>query len=831
MSPTTPHIASQLRHLIYYHLDQDLISNALFLAGRLQGYEPRSPEAAHLLSLCHLRLGQTQAAYDASRSQGSRGLHLGCAYVFAQACRDLPHRHKEGIGALERSRGLWGGRNNWNKHSETTRRHLPDAAAAYCLLGKLWLGHGDPLKAVECFEESLKLNPFMWDAFTGLTDTGANIRIPNIFKMTPEMLAILSSESEGAPDVDLSTEEVSRGGPLQSQKNNNSTNAPPQIDPFLAPSLSSTVGQHSTLNGASRFQKLSDSLASHLSSKGSPLNIGGGSCVEAMETPTGPGGAMDTKVMGALVGGGSGTALSTATEPPHAPVRKQRPLHHMDFGNDAPPRMRATSTKARMASRSEVEEISDAAPATRHGASLSVNGAHKRTISGHSTHASTSQANDPSAPGQRRSVRLFNQIRPTSSKFSSTTGSLGHREGRDLKKARATGTKGRVGNGSSTVGRVVSGNRKPIEMDIDSKENLQSQTHVITQPSNTNSGASKVTKQHEALQCLLDLFGRLGDGHYSLAHFLCQEAIQSLSAIPSSQKQTPWVLAQMGRAYYEQASYTEAEKYFRKIRSTTPSRLEDMEIYSTVLWHLKNDVELAYLAHELLDIDRLSPQAWCALGNTFSLQRDHDQALKCFKRAAQLDPKFAYAYTHQGHEYISNEEYDKALAAYRSGVAAENRYYNAWYGLGKVNEKLGDYDAAIKHFQTAAAINPKNSVLIVCIGVALEKLKNPRAALIYYAQAEKIAPRSTLARFNKARVHMSLQEPILALEELQLSKDLAPDDANVHFWLGKVYKTLRQKANAIKYFTIALNLDPKANQTIKNAIESLEDEADDDDMS
>ena len=107
-----------------------------------------------------------------------------------------------------------------------------------------------------------------------------------------------------------------------------------------------------------------------------------------------------------------------------------------------------------------------------------------------------------------------------------------------------------------------------------------------------------------------------------------------------------------------------------------------MEVYSTLLWHLRKDVELSYLAHELVDADRLSPAAWCAIGNSFSLQKDHDQALKCFKRATQLDPKLAYAFTLQGHEHVSSEEYDKALVAYRSAVSADSRHYNAWYGLG-----------------------------------------------------------------------------------------------------------------------------------------------------
>lgn len=61
---------------------------------------------------------------------------------------------------------------NTGKHTDTKRQHLPDAAAVLCLQGKLWQAHTDTNKAIECYAESLKLNPFMWDAFLGLCDLG-----------------------------------------------------------------------------------------------------------------------------------------------------------------------------------------------------------------------------------------------------------------------------------------------------------------------------------------------------------------------------------------------------------------------------------------------------------------------------------------------------------------------------------------------------------------------------------------------------------------------------------------------------------------------------------
>ncbi|KAG5297815.1 nuclear protein bimA [Histoplasma ohiense] len=807
MAPSAPHISSQLRQLIYYHLDNNLIRNALFLAGRLHAFEPRSSEASFLLALCHLQSGQPKAAWEYSRNSGSRGTHSGCSYVYAQACLDLG-KYIEGITALERSRGLWASKNTWNKHSETRRQHLPDAAACLCLQGKLWHAHQDLHKAVDCYVEALKLNPFLWDAFLGLCQTGANIRIPNIYKISPEMLAMLPSSPAGE-SLPVFEKVAQTNGPLQVQPNINHN-----LDPFA-----SFNARTDAANGSSAlWEKLN---GSNVVSINAPAP-------EGLETPIAQSDSDEFR------GGGGGVASGEQTwDPPLAPARKNKTIQTLglDYGADPPPKMKAT-IKPRSKSKVDSEDPNPVI-VSRETAPPAFGGERKRTVSGQVAHPTSSQPPEPGAP-QRRSVRLFNQIRPTSSKFSTTSAAFGAREGREIKKVKSTGAKSRSASGStSTMGRVVSGNRKaaPDGMDIDSKESRGVPVSAV--PNGVAGGQSKnsvldKSKDIEALNWVLDLFAKLAEGHAALTTYKCQEAIQIFNTLPQSQRETPWVLSQIGRANYEQGLYAEAEKYFIRVKTIAPSRLEDMEVYSTVLWHLKNEVELAYLAHELMEIDRLSPQAWCAIGNSFSLQSDHDQALKCFKRATQLDHTFAYAFTLQGHEHVSNEEYDKALDAYRHGISADSRHYNAWYGIGKVYEKMGKYKFAEQHYRTASNINPTNAVLVWCIGLVLERMGNQKAALLQYGRACTLAPQSVLARLRKARVLMKLNELKLAHVELKILKDLAPDEPNVHYLLGKLYKMLHDKANAIKHFTTALNLDPKAAQFIKDAMESLENPEDDD---
>lgn len=790
MAPTNAHIAQQLRQLIYYHLDNNLIKNALFLAARLVAYDSRSAEAAYLLAYCQFQCGYVKAAWDSSRSFASRGVHLGCCYVFAQASLELS-RHVDGLAALEKSKPLWQTRNTWGQHNESRRQHLPDAPAVLCLKAKLLKAHKNLDQAVECWATALRLNPFMWDAFTGLCDAGAKVSVPNVYKMSPEILSLTQLAAQASHKTEnhsIASEKVPATS--HAPPNSHQTQGPP--DPFLSASKPNGTLHH---GNSVLWEKLN----------GSKISVNTASTVldEQSSAVPGPDNDLDE------------AALQTQYhDPPPAPARKMKPA--LDVPSEAPPRWKAGSTRAKTKPKPD-DILQDSVPPLPAAPS-------KRTVSGQPT--SSHHALPGTAEGTRRSNRLLNTTRPpsasstTGSKISSFANTLGLREGREIKRAKAPVVKGRVAN-AATVGRVVSGNRTRTgstdAMDVDVKEQRPiSQLHSVPPLPNPKLRVEhNATKDIDAVSTLLDLFGRMASAQLALSNYDCQAAIQAYNALPSAHRETAYILSQIGKAYYEQGSHAEAEKFFIRVRQLAPNRLEDMEIYSTVLWHLKSETELAYLAHELVEVDRLSPEAWSAIGNSFSRQNEHEQAIKCFKRSTQLDPHFAYGYTLQGHEFIQNEEFEKALEAYRSAIAVDGRHYNAWYGLGKVYEKMGKWTIAEQHYRTAARINPTHAVLVCCIGVVLEKLKDPEQALHMYTRACSLAPGNPLSRFKKARCLMSLARPREALEELLILRDVVPDEPNVWFLMGRLYKTLRLKAEAVRAFTMALNLDPKVTNLFK----------------
>lgn len=196
------------------------------------------------------------------------------------------------------------------------------------------------------------------------------------------------------------------------------------------------------------------------------------------------------------------------------------------------------------------------------------------------------------------------------------------------------------------------------------------------------SGAAPLSAERvvEGAAEALELLRMLGAGLRHLSQYESDEAVRCFRSLPEAQLHTGWAQMCLGRAFAEQGAYADAHAAYDAARAISPSLLEGVEYFSTVLWQRRKEVALSYLAQEALATDRLAPQAWCASGNSLSLARDHEGALRCFKRALSLDPDLAYAHSLCGHELLASDDFEGAQAAFRAALRVDARHYNAWCG-------------------------------------------------------------------------------------------------------------------------------------------------------
>ncbi|KAF8062851.1 hypothetical protein N665_1191s0006 [Sinapis alba] len=324
-------------------------------------------------------------------------------------------------------------------------------------------------------------------------------------------------------------------------------------------------------------------------------------------------------------------------------------------------------------------------------------------------------------------------------------------------------------------------------------------------PFSLMSGISKV----------LNLLKILGDGHRNLHMYNCQEALLVYQKLSEKQYNTHWVLMQVGKAYVELQDYFNADSVFTLAHQKSPYALEGMDTYSTVLYHLKEEMRLGYLAQDLIAIDRLSPESWCASGNYYSLRKDHEAALKMFRRAIQLNERFTYAQTLCGHELAALEDFEDAERCYRKALSIDTRHYNAWYGLGMTYLHQEKFEFAQHQFKLALQINPRSSVIMCYFGIALHESKRNDEALKMMEKAIVVDARNPLSKYFKATILANLGDYHKALKVLEELKDCAPQESSVHALLGKIYKEVKLYDKAVLHFGIALDLNPSPSDAVK----------------
>ncbi|KAK4535234.1 hypothetical protein CDCA_CDCA04G1259 [Cyanidium caldarium] len=311
-------------------------------------------------------------------------------------------------------------------------------------------------------------------------------------------------------------------------------------------------------------------------------------------------------------------------------------------------------------------------------------------------------------------------------------------------------------------------------------------------------------------QSTLELLVRLGSARALLSAYRPEDALRLLATVPARHYDTGWVLAQVGRAHFENGDQAECARVFEHLLQRDSSGQTDgLEFYSTALWHLRRETELSAVAQQALQVDRFSAAAWCAAGNAFSLHRDPDTAIAFFLRAAQTDPECAYACTLAGHEYMYKDDFESAILCYQDALARNPRHYNAWFGMGQIYQRQEQYRTAERHYRLALRIHPHSSMLwyhlahVIRLGGGRH-----REALQALERALAENPKNPVAQFELGKLHFEMGRLADAWHTLCRLRDQVPREAAVLYQMGLVAKQLG-RADAADLFSAALDLDPK----------------------
>ncbi|XP_026436292.1 anaphase-promoting complex subunit 8-like [Papaver somniferum] len=291
-----------------------------------------------------------------------------------------------------------------------------------------------------------------------------------------------------------------------------------------------------------------------------------------------------------------------------------------------------------------------------------------------------------------------------------------------------------------------------------------------------------------------------------------------------------YIQAQIAKAQYSLREFEEVEVIFEELLRNDPYRVEDMDMYSNVLYAKECFSALSYLAHRVFLTDKYRPESCCIIGNYYSLKGQHEKSVMYFRRALKLNKNYLSAWTLMGHEYVEMKNTPAAVDAYRRAVDINPCDYRAWYGLGQAYEMMCMPFYALYYFRKSVYLQPSDSRLWIAMAQCYEteQLHMLEEAIKCYERAANCNDREAIALHQLAKLHQELGRSEKAafyyekdLERMEAEERDGPNMVEALLFLATHCRAEKRFRQAEIYCTRLLDYTGPEKETAKSLLRGM----------
>jgi tetratricopeptide (TPR) repeat protein/tRNA A-37 threonylcarbamoyl transferase component Bud32 len=209
------------------------------------------------------------------------------------------------------------------------------------------------------------------------------------------------------------------------------------------------------------------------------------------------------------------------------------------------------------------------------------------------------------------------------------------------------------------------------------------------------------------------------------------------------------------------------------------------------------------------ELKALEAWEWCNKGVSLKNLGRHEEAIHCYDRALEIDPRYRTAWCNKGSALDDLGRHEEAIHCYDRALEIDPRYRTAWCNKGNALDDLGRHEEAIHCYDRALEIDQRFATAWSNKGVSLDALGRYEEAIPCYDRALEIDPRYTYAWFNKGNGLRILNRHEEAVCCFDRALGIDPRFAGAWCNKGVSLKRLRRYEEAIHCYDRALEIDPR----------------------
>jgi len=179
----------------------------------------------------------------------------------------------------------------------------------------------------------------------------------------------------------------------------------------------------------------------------------------------------------------------------------------------------------------------------------------------------------------------------------------------------------------------------------------------------------------------------------------------------------------------------------------------------------------------------------------------------CLKYPPASDDPLVLFIWGNAHQDLNRPE--EAIEQYRKATDIDPKYADAYYTWGTALQYLNRPKEAIEQYRKAIDIDPKHAQTFLSWGYTLDYLKRPEEAIKQYRKAIEIAPKLAYAYNNLGIAFVDLKRPDEAIEQYRKAIEIDSKLADAYNNWGNALIELKRPDEAIEQYRKAIEIDPK----------------------
>ena len=191
----------------------------------------------------------------------------------------------------------------------------------------------------------------------------------------------------------------------------------------------------------------------------------------------------------------------------------------------------------------------------------------------------------------------------------------------------------------------------------------------------------------------------------------------------------------------------------------------------------------------------------CMLFGALTLKRNQDwgDALRFWRRTAEVSPNSARALRVYGQALIDRNRFREAIAPLKKSVEIYPVYDYAWVDLGIAQMQSGDAAAAETSLKRALRLNDENAEAHLALGALHMSAERGDLARPHFERAISLKPTLVEARFNLGTLYLRAGLRRLAIAQFRAALRLEPGHGGVHHNMALALYLEGDRAGAQKH--------------------------------